>query len=796
MRSCSHWLGLSLALLLANFSTSPAPGQGQRNRAAAPASRVFGDPNTVQYPPSRIYHVENYKIGLRLDFDKSEVFGDETVTLRALSPGMKDLYLNSSKMTIDGVSLLTAKGTPAPLAFHLSDAPDPKDTKLWITLDHAYSPDTPLKLHILYHGNPQGTSSRDGGLTWVRPDAANPNRPLEAWSYGWPENNHYLFPCWDYPNDKATTETIVTVPEPLSVVSNGELVSVTHSKGEATYDWVEHVPHTSYLVSIAAGNWTKYSQKYGAKPVEYYVPPGTDEATALRSFGLTPDMIAFYSKIYGVDYPYEKYGQTAAHGFGGGMENISATSLAETTLHDARADKDFPSVDLVSHELAHQWFGDLVTEGSWDDAWLSEGFATFSAALYRGHHDGDDAYRYQIWQDQNTAAREDQTRYRRPIVDRHYTGPWAILDRTTYQKGAVVLEMLRYVMNGATAKPVASTEEPLFKTLKDYLTAYRAKTVETHNLIDAIRTSTGQELDWFFDEWVYKGGYPEYQVHPTYDPATHVETVAVKQAQKTADGTPLFDMPVQLDLYGPSGQHKQVAVRVRKADETFTVPVDFAPQWIDYDAQDHIFKTLAMDEPVDALIARGERDPATMGRLWAAGELGKVKGETTAAVQALSQMLEHDAFYGVRVASAQSLATLGGDTAKTALLQALHQPNSKVRTAAVEGLSQFSKDQQVYAALVKTLQTDDSYAAAAAAARALGELATAPALDVLVAEVATKPAGYIMTPTLQGLARSKDPRVESILTDVSKSGATEEVRQQATRLLQSMRTGAPPRGQP
>jgi aminopeptidase N len=740
------------------------------------AQHVFGNPQVEQYAPSRTYHVENYKVAVRIDMAHGDIYGDEIVTLRPLQAGLKNFYLDSDQLEIDSVALMAEQ--PKKLAFHLDGA------KLWVDLDRAFGPSDTLNVHVVYHGHPQGRAFPDAGLSFIRPDAAMPDRPLEVWSYGWPQNNHFWFPCWDYPNDKSTSEIVVTVPEPLSVVSNGALVKETHSQGLATYDWVEHVPHSVYLVSIAVGPWKKYSQHYGAKTVDYYVPPGTDEATALRSFGLTPEMMAFYSKVYGVDYPYEKYAQVAAHGFGGGTENISATSLAETTLHDAVAEQDYPSMDLVSHELAHQWFGDLITEKGWEDAWLSEGFATFSAALYRGHHDSDDAFRYQIFQDQQTAAREDSTRYRRPIVDRHYAKPWEILDRTTYQKGAAVLDMLRDVMNDSAEK-VPSADEPFFRMLQTYLNENRASNVDTKVLIDTIRKTTGRDLGWFFDEWIYKGGYPNYQVSTAYDPVKREESVTVKQTQAIDAVTPLFDMPIHLVFHSAGGRHEDKMVRVRNREETFHFAATAKPQWVDFDPDDHIFKTLSMDEPIDALIARGERDERMMSRLWAASRLGQSQGDDRdAAVKALETMLGTDSFYGVRVSCAQSLGELGMDEAKTTLLGALKQTDSHVRTAAVEALGRWGYDQEIETALIQALQHDGSYAVRAAAARDLGQMGGTPALDALKEAARARPSRYVMVGVLEGLSHFKE--AEAMVAEQAKTGETDEVRTSAARWLRTM----------
>jgi aminopeptidase N len=270
-----------------------------------------------------------------------------------------------------------------------------QDPRLWITLDRSYDAAHALNVRIVYHGFPRT------GLFFVNPTPNYPDWPREVFSQGDPELNHYWFPCWDYPNDMATSETVTTVSEGQTVVSNGKLMSVTRSAGQVTYDWVERIPHSSYLISIAIGPWHKFSDKYKDKPVDYYVPTTVDEATARRSFHLTPDMIDFFSHATGVDYPYEQYAQTTVQNFMfGGQENVSATTLTDGTLHDERTDQDYPSTILVDHELGQHWFGDYVRGRDWANIWLNEGFATYLEALYAQHHEGNDAYRFAIYNDQ------------------------------------------------------------------------------------------------------------------------------------------------------------------------------------------------------------------------------------------------------------------------------------------------------------------------------------------------------------------------------------------------------------
>lgn len=730
---------------------------------------VPGKLRTWHWAPSRTYHVENYKLRLRFDEPKSEVFGNEVVTLKPLEPGFRKFYLNSAGLTIDGVSLEPAHGEAVKLPFSLADS------RLWITLNRDFGAASTLRVRIVYHGFPST------GLYFVNPTKDYPDWPREVYSQGEPEFNHYWFPCWDYPNDMATSETITTVPEQQNVVSNGKLVRVTRAAGQATYDWVESVPHSSYLISIAVGPWRKVSDHYEGKPVDYYVPPTVDESTARRSFHLTPDMIGFFSRSTGLDYPYEKYAQTTVHNYiFGGQENVSATTLTDSTVHDARADADYPSTALVAHELGQHWFGDYVQGRDWANIWLNEGFATYLEALYTQHHEGNDAFRFEIYQDQ-LAEQQENRENPRPIVDRQYSDPLDMFDAITHEKGAAVLDMLRYVVDGPeAASHEASQNEILFRALHHYLAANREQTADTPALIAAIRRNTGLKLDWFFHEWVYMAGHPDYRVEANYDAAKQTERVSVAQTQHVDRMTPVFDMPIELAFYGAKGEQKMIQVRDDLDQQEFDVPLEFVPQWVDFDPDDFIDKSVQFEKPLEALIAEADRDPSMMSRLWAVQQLGKtVQGKTgvDAQVEALKRVLnEGDDFYGVRAAAATSLGELGTTESVAVLLTALTQADSRVRTSVTKALADFANRPAVYRALVNTLHDDSSYAAEAAAAEAIGKSRVSGALEVLRAEVAAKPEVHVMEGALAGLAETKDPRAAEILLAQAQPGVSERIR--------------------
>ncbi len=734
-------------------------------QAPGPKARVFGNPLIWRWPPGKTYHVLNYKLRLHFDEPKGEVFGVETITLTPFRNRFHELTLDSSGLAIDRITL--AGRAPRSLAF---TAHDPH---LAITLPRAYAAGSVLKLRIVYHGFPKT------GLIFINPNSFYPKRPREVWSQGEPEDNHYWFPCWDYPNDKATSETITTVPAGQSVVSNGRLAKVTRRGGEVTYDWVESVPHSSYLISIAVGPWARFTQHLGKLPVEIFVPNYVSRARALRSFGLTPEMIAWYEQETGVAYPYGKYAQTAVHNFTeGGMENISATTQTEWTLHDARAEQDYSSQGLAAHELAHQWFGDLVTTRDWADIWLNEGFATFMAATWAGHHDGGDAYRYQIYQDQRAARFEDLNRYRRPIVDYHYNYPMQMFDSTTYPKGAAVLDMLRYVLG----------DRLFWGSLRHYLETHRAGNVDTHDLMEAIRETSGRGLDWFFHEWVFRGGFPEYAVGAHYHAATHMEVIEVRQTQKRDAVTPLFRMPVELAFYGAPGQAHTQTVEVAHRDQTFYVPLGFDPRIVDFDPQDRIYKQLDYTPPVEQLLAQVRTDPAMMSRLWAAQQLGRREAGQPAtsgnAVAALGAALLHDRFWAVRAAAANALAAIGGDPAKAALLAGLHDRKSSVRAAVADALGRFvAQDPAVFQTLAARMNHDPSYAVEASAARSLGASHLPGAAPALLAAARSATSIYVQTGLLAALADTRDAAAVPLLLADARRGQPMRLRLTALALL-------------
>ncbi len=421
---------IALALTVCAPASVFAQAGAQSGQALPPA----------QYYPSHDYDQQHIALDLRFDWEREQAVGTATITFAPLRADLSRVEFDAANMTFASVKLATG----APLKF---DA-DAAHEKLAVTLDRAYQPSDTVTVVIAYHTN--GVENKPGlpgfgsGLRFIKPTADDPKRPRQIWSQGEAEQNHYWFPCYDHPNDFATTEITATVEKPLTVISNGRLVETKENRDNTrTFHWKIDEPHATYLTSIVVGDYAPVEGSYAGIPVISYVYPSEINEGRVTTKRL-PDMVKFFSEMTGVKYPYAKYAQTMAEDFGGGMENISATTQTERMIHDARTELDQTSDSLESHELAHQWFGDYVTCRSWSDIWLNESFATYFQALWDEHSLGHDDFLYldvKNNQDQYLAAWS--RGQRRPIVTKNYANPDAVFDTYAYPRGGAVLHMLR-----------------------------------------------------------------------------------------------------------------------------------------------------------------------------------------------------------------------------------------------------------------------------------------------------------------------------------------------------------------
>jgi len=730
-----------------------------------PASGIAREPQqpthpfpTARYVPSHDFDTRHIVLNLHFDWEQEQAIGTETITISPLVKDLNTVELDAADMTFSSVKLASGSA--------LKHDADAAKQKLWITLDHAYQPADELTLVIDYHTNGKSRLAGlvGGGLRFIKPTTDDPARPKQIWSQGESEYNHYWFPCYDHPNDFFTSEVYVTVQKPLTVVSNGKLVETKdEGNGSRTFHWKIDQPHASYLTSIIVGEYTPIVQDYAGIPVITYVYP-SEAAEGKVTAARLAEMVGFFSEKTGLKYPYAKYAQTMARDFGGGMENISATTQTDNMIHDARTELDDTSDGLQSHELAHQWFGDYVTCRSWADIWLNESFATYFQAMWDEHHLGHDDFLYlDVKGNQDKYYNTWKQGIRRPIVTENYTAPDAVFDTYAYPRGGAVLHMLRTYLG----------EDNWWRSINHYLKKYANQPVETAQFRIAIEEATGQSMDWFFDEWVYRMGHPIFQITKSYDPSTKLLSLTVKQTQQLDSQSQypqvkFFQTPVDIEIGTRSGARVE-RIRIEPvAEQTFTFAADSEPTLVNFDYGGTLIKEVEFKKTNAELIDQVAHDQDVMGRLWSFGELkDRMRAETTAASE--------------REATATALSA-GGAIARSSLIEATNDPKSKVRARAITSLGE-SKD-PADAKIFRPFLNDRSYAVIRAATVAFGQTKSPDAYDVL-AKLAETPSwrDSIKISALGGLAALADKRALDLAMRSTGKENRSAVRGAALRLL-------------
>ncbi len=769
----------------------------------------------VNYVRSRSVDIKHLAIDLRFDWDKEQVIGTTTVTLSPFK-NLNKFSLDAAAMTIKSVAL--SSGTP--LKFNY-DAKKENDN-LEILLDKQYKNGEDLAVKIEYVTNyvnkadaETAIGSFGRGVRFIKPTADNPNKPRQIWSQGETEFNRYWFPSYDSPNDFRTTELRATVQKPFTVISNGKLID-TKDNGDntRTFYWKMDVPYANYLTSIVVGEYAEVKNgSYLDVPVVAYGYPSETKEVA-ETTKRVPAMIKFFSERTGVKYPYPKYAQTMVEDFGGGMENISATTQIEEMIHDERELLDEDSDSLQSHELAHQWFGDFVTTREWSDIWLNESFATYFQGLWDEESKGRDFFLY-------SNVRSNQQQYlrtwyggnRRPIVTKYYANKDAMFDSYAYPTGGAVLHMLRKHLG----------EENWWKAINHYLVSNAHQPVSTEDFRIAIEESTGESMDWFFDQWLYKMGHPIFEVTKNYDAASKQLTLNVKQKQKTDPNNEFpqvqfFQTFVDVEIGTPSGARVERVWIKPQAENIFTFATDSNPTLVNFDYEGTLLKELKFDKPVDELIYQMTNDKDVSGRNWAMGELGKpfAAAATSAAdrakiFNAFVGAITKEPFWVLRRDIISRIPIGGGDQnplddtfgdSKTpapkfpaelvaALTTAAKDENSNVRASAI-GMLAKTKDAQ-FANLYAAALGDRSYNVIDSAATALALTKDARAYDQLTKLVSTLSwKDRVKIAGLRGLAVLNDKRsLETALKLASDKTQTSQARSTALIIIAANGKGDP-----
>jgi aminopeptidase N len=705
------------------------------------------------YARSKDYDLQHSKIALRFDVEQKKVIGDVTHTVSLLRDGMTKVEFDSVGLAIQGVTV-----NKSAAKFETTAA------KLIVPLPQAGHASEKFDIEIRYEGKPAK------GMYFISPDKEYPNRPSEIWTQGESEDTRYYLPTYDYPNDRLTTETILTVPGSWVTVSNGKLVGVsTAANGMKTWTWRESLPSSTYLITVVAGEFDEVKQTWRGMPVTYYAPKGMGNRL-LPNYERTPEMLKVFSEKLGVEYPWEKYAQVMVDDFvAGGMENSSATTNTSSSLKHPKLIPEFPGDEdpLISHELAHQWFGDLVTCKDWGDVWLNEGFATFFEMVWSETHYPKEQAEYERWEQMQEWLGQNNA-FAKPIV-RHDFDDSSEFDVNAYNKGGLVLYMLRHQIG----------VEAFYRGLHKYLEANRGKNVVTGDLINAIEEANHIDVQRFFDQWIYGAGAPKFDVNYRYDEAKHQIALNVKQTQKVEGRVGVFQVPVDVEVTTGSGSraHK---VWVTKESETFAIPADSAPLMTIFDKGGQILKTVEFHKEKKEWTYQLKNAAEFADRADAVQALAKIKNDDEVAA-ALGNAVSADQAWGIRDIAADALGRVASAAAGKALLEGLEKnPQPFVRNHIAAALGNFKDDAKITAKLETIAREDSSLRARGSALLALGRVKSSNASAILGEAVKSEtPDNFLRNAALRAFGSLGDDKAAGLLREWAAPGKDIETRQAA-----------------
>ncbi len=640
--------------------------------------------STTHYTPEKDFHTQHVKIELSLDFSRKRIAGSCTLTIVPIRPGLGRVLLDACSMEIHEVSVDGSK-----CGFEYDQE------KLTI------NPPGPLSgshtVRIAYSSTPSE------GIYFIEPDREHPEKEVQAWTHSEAEFARYWFPCCDHPNDKFTSEVLLTVPKGLRVISNGNLVSEREDGDTVTFHWKEELPHPSYLTSFVAGKFGEMKQEAEGVRLQYHFPE-SKRADVLRYFGETPRMIKVFNEITGVRYPYSKYAQTTVEDFiFGGMENFNATTLTMLYYPDASSEEDFQAsystpnrnpTNLVAHELAHQWFGDLVTCVDWSHAWLNEGFADYMQAMYIERTRGADQFRWDMSAKADSFFEEDADEFRRPTVERDFVYADDLFDMAIYAKGAWMLHELRYILGDGA----------FFEGISSYLKAHSFSNADTHDFRKSMERVSGRSLEEFFEQAFHRTGFPEFEVEYAWDEASKTASLRIRQTQKLEMQTPVFKLPCDIAMYVDGARMKKT-VMLDSGDQTFSFSLASKPAIVEFDPEHWLLKKVRFRKSVELLVNQLEGSADASSRAEAAKSLGEAKASI--AVGALGRAAKRAQFWDVNASALRALGEIGTSEALSALREIGMPEDRRTRRALAEALGGF-KDESARSLLITLLQTDQS----------------------------------------------------------------------------------------
>lgn len=663
---------------------------------------------------TKLHDLVHTKLDVRFDYDSAYMPGKAWITLHPHFYATDSLHLDAKGMRIEEVAIYK-NGKSSRLAYSYDSM------QLHIKLDKIYKRTEDYTVYISYVARPneykgEGSAAITDakGLYFINPKGEEAGKPTQIWTQGETEGTSVWCPTIDRPNQKTTQEIAMTVPAKYVSLSNGLLVSQKkNTDGTRTDTWKMSQPHAPYLMFMGVGDYAIVKDSYKGKPVWYYVEPAYKDV-ARRIFGNTPEMITFYSRLLGIDYPWVKYAQMTARDYvSGAMENTTATLHTDKLQQNPRELSDGNQMEAyVAHELFHQWFGDLVTSESWSNLTVNESFANYSEVLWDEYKYGDDKGRETNYNDLQTYINSRSES--KDLVRFHYKTQEDMFDAVSYHKGGRILNMLRHYIG----------DSAFFQSMNVYLTRNKFGTGEAHQLRLAFEEVTGQDLNWFFNQWYFGNSHPKLDISYS-NPETGMVEVTIKQVQ---EGSKLFRLPIDIDIYS-GGKKTRHQVWISGRDASFRFPVTAAPEWISVDADKILLAEKEDHQTAEAWLYQFKHAANYVDRREALEYA--IQHPQNSVLQPIITWGLQDRYQGIRSIALKGLAGKDVDAATLQLVTNMSKKDaSRINRAlaiTVLGDQQDVNNESFFVAGLK----DSSYSVAGASLAALAEINPAKAISQL-----------------------------------------------------------------
>lgn len=706
-----HFIFLCSILLFISCS----PSQKTSSSGSAEKSSVrIPEPKVYRAAYTRANDLVHTKLEVSFDWAKMQLNGKASLTLHPHFYPADSLLLNARGMDLHEVSLLKKDGSKMKLLYNYEDG-----SEIHMKLDRAYGRNEDYTIYIDYTSKPEELTeggsraiTNDKGLYFINADLKNPEKPRQVWTQGETQSNSAWFPTIEDPQQKMTQEIYITVDTAMTTVSNGLLItSVNNHDGTKTDYWKQSLPASPYLTMIAASNFAVVKDKWRNIEVSYYLDRDF-EKYAPMIFGHTPEMIEHFSNLLSIDYVWEKYAQVVVYDYvSGAMENTTAVIHGTNMEQDSSDYVDGDYEDYISHELFHHWFGDLVTCESWSNITLNESFANYAEYLWREYKFGRDDADHLNQNDQAiyllVAKSNDPDLVRFDYNDRE-----DVYDGISYNKGGRILHMLRKYVG----------DEAFFASLKLYLETHQFRSAEAHDLRLAFEEVTGEDLNWFFNEWYFNKGHPVLEVNYTWNDSAKTETVTIEQ-QQDFEKNPLFRIPLQTAIYHDGVvEHKKIMLQ--KAKEVFEWKLPSKPDLVNIDEERMLLCEKKDNKSKDNYVFQFYHAPLYMDRFEALSKTGTDYEANSSAGKMMEDGLA-DPYWNIRVQALKNIGTqlkANKDRLKPSLLRLAAQDTAApVRAQALKTLGKYLKDDEEAKAAISNAIKDISYNVQATAFKMISE---------------------------------------------------------------------------